>query len=473
MRFRFHQLGPVDNADLTLGDLTIIAGRNNTGKTYLTYALYGFLDAWRTWPSAHQFFVGDTYRQLSAEFPRPRLPDIRRLAREAQETGQAIHPVAPEALHKVRDALLPALARSFSEAMLPAVFSSSAGDFEDAHVSVEFSDPFPESIPPVDLRLGKDRRLSLEYGSGNLALRWAGGDGRRRHLLQMVSHLYHQLVCTGFPDPFILSAERFGISLFYKELDFAKSQLIDLLQQMGNKEERARSSPYFIIDRNTSRYALPIKDNIDYTRSISEIRGQLGPLGGRRVFNEIRDMMGGYYKASSEDITFTSRTRGDNRFEIPLHLASSSVRGLSDLYFFLKYVAHENHLLIVDEPESHLDTTNQIQLARLLSKLVRVGVKVMITTHSDYLIKEINNLIMLHHVSQSKNHPAKKFGYHPNDALEARSVRAYVADSRGLTEARIDRFGIEMPVFDETIDKINKTANALAAALEVDGKDAC
>ena len=41
--FRFRKIGPVKDAALELGDLTIIAGRNNTGKTYLTYALYGFL----------------------------------------------------------------------------------------------------------------------------------------------------------------------------------------------------------------------------------------------------------------------------------------------------------------------------------------------------------------------------------------------------------------------------------------------
>ena len=46
MTFRFKNLGPIKKADLELGDLTIIAGRNNTGKTYLVYALYGFLKRW-------------------------------------------------------------------------------------------------------------------------------------------------------------------------------------------------------------------------------------------------------------------------------------------------------------------------------------------------------------------------------------------------------------------------------------------
>ena len=42
-RFLLKDLGPVEEADLELGNLTLIAGRNNTGKTYMVYALQGFL----------------------------------------------------------------------------------------------------------------------------------------------------------------------------------------------------------------------------------------------------------------------------------------------------------------------------------------------------------------------------------------------------------------------------------------------
>ena len=47
LNFRFKNIGPVKDANLELGDLTIIAGRNNTGKTYVVYTLYGFLKMWR------------------------------------------------------------------------------------------------------------------------------------------------------------------------------------------------------------------------------------------------------------------------------------------------------------------------------------------------------------------------------------------------------------------------------------------
>ena len=233
----------------------------------------------------------------------------------------------------------------------------------------------------------------MAYDAGVLSVEWTGGNRTSRSLSHMMSHLYVRLLCNGFPEAFVITAERFGISLFYKDLDLARSHLVDQLQKLGT-EDRKEVSPFLIIDQSTSRYALPIKDNIDFTRNIPDMRKRLGELGQERTHNDIRNMMGGYYKASSDDISFKSRTRGERSFEIPLHLASSSARGLSDLFFFLKHVAHANHLLIIDEPESHLDTKNQIGLARLLSRIVSLGIKVLVTTHSDYLLKELNNLIM-------------------------------------------------------------------------------
>ena len=170
-----------------------------------------------------------------------------------------------------------------------------------------------------------------------------------------------------------------------------------------------------------------------------------------------------------DEIRFISKARGKGRsFNIPLHIASSSARGLSDFYFFLRHVASSNHLLIVDEPESHLDTANQILLARLLARFVRAGLKVLITTHSDYLIKEINNLVMLNSTFAEKESVVKNLKYRLDDALEPESIRAYVAENNELTRCVVDQFGIDMPVFDETIDKINEVANELASRISED-----
>ena len=47
MKFSFENLGPISHGDLELANLTVVCGMNNTGKTYLTYTIYGFLQNWR------------------------------------------------------------------------------------------------------------------------------------------------------------------------------------------------------------------------------------------------------------------------------------------------------------------------------------------------------------------------------------------------------------------------------------------
>lgn len=48
MNLQFSQLGSLYQGELDLSGLTIICGENNTGKTYVTYALYGLLKLWQS-----------------------------------------------------------------------------------------------------------------------------------------------------------------------------------------------------------------------------------------------------------------------------------------------------------------------------------------------------------------------------------------------------------------------------------------
>ena len=124
--------------------------------------------------------------------------------------------------------------------------------------------------------------------------------------------------------------------------------------------------------------------------------------------------------------------------------------------------------MIIDEPESHLDTQNQILFARLLARFVSAGLRVLITTHSDYLVKELNNLIMLSRDFSEKSVVASRLGYRADDALDPSLVRAYIAEDNGLTKCDIGSYGIEMPIFDDTIDRINNAAIELSSRAAAD-----
>nr|VFJ45295.1 MAG: AAA ATPase domain-containing protein [Candidatus Kentron sp. FM]VFJ63052.1 MAG: AAA ATPase domain-containing protein [Candidatus Kentron sp. FM]VFK05825.1 MAG: AAA ATPase domain-containing protein [Candidatus Kentron sp. FM] len=51
-------------------------------------------------------------------------------------------------------------------------------------------------------------------------------------------------------------------------------------------------------------------------------------------------------------------------------------------------------LLFIEEPEAHLHPENQLRLMAAFAALANAGVKVMITTHSDFLFNKLNNLIL-------------------------------------------------------------------------------
>jgi len=47
MKISIKNLGAIKQVEFTLGELTIICGDNNTGETYATYTLFGFLSFWQ------------------------------------------------------------------------------------------------------------------------------------------------------------------------------------------------------------------------------------------------------------------------------------------------------------------------------------------------------------------------------------------------------------------------------------------
>lgn len=456
MNFHFEKIGPIDSADLELGDFTLIAGRNNTGKTYIVYTMYGFLKMW-------QHFI-DPARLRPKGTSSTTFPD--RLSEFLQGPAGCKQSFTREELKGFRDRVLEQASLKFSRRGISQVFSSSRKKFSDSSLSATKRPAFSSNMR-VEHRHSGGERVTWSYNDDGAELKLLQVmDGPVRDL-DALYRLAIQIAFPDMPDPFILSAERFGIALFYKELDFTKNRLVDMLQQLGDAKRQDREMPFLIVDRMASRYALPIKDNIDYTRNIPELHDDRGVLYDEKLHDRIKDLMGGYYVTSGDDIRFKSRARKNRSFDIPLHLASSSARGLSDLYFYLRHRASSwNHLLIIDEPESHLDTSNQIRLARNLAHFVRSGIKVLVTTHSDYLIKEINNLIMLGHLDGGRNKRLpRKLGYKADDRLEIDSVRAYVAEGNGLIRCKVDRYGIETPLFDETIDDINHVSNELAAAI--------
>ena len=106
----------------------------------------------------------------------------------------------------------------------------------------------------------------------------------------------------------------------------------------------------------------------------------------------------------------------------PLQKTSSMVSELAPVILFLKHLVRPGDLFILEEPESHLHPASQRQMARGIARLVNAGVKVIITTHSDYFVGQVNNLIKVSRASKAKR---RKEGFEEEDCLKPDNVGAY------------------------------------------------
>ena len=125
----------------------------------------------------------------------------------------------------------------------------------------------------------------------------------------------------------------------------------------------------------------------------------------------------------------------------PIDRTSSMVSELAPVVLFLRHLVWPGNLVVLEEPESHLHPASQRQMARAIVRLVNAGVKVIITTHSDYFVGQINNLLKLSHASSGK---LRKEGYTAEDCLKPDDLSAYhFRMDEGLGGSVVDKLEID------------------------------
>jgi hypothetical protein len=269
------------------------------------------------------------------------------------------------------------------------------------------------------------------------------------------------------PKPFLASAERTGAAIFQRELDFTKNRLVEML---GNKSTKLH--PVQFLSKFSGEYPIAVRKNVDFIRSLPDLTNKESFVLKQHpeILEAFKDIIGGEYKVTKDgEVQFIPNS--NKRVKLDLVESSSAVRSLLDIGFYLRHVAVPGDLLMVDEPELNLHPENQRRVARLFARLVNIGVKVFITTHSDYIIKELNTLIMLNSEDARLRAIAEREHYKSSELLNADKIKVYIADEdlikldgaqrktrcQTLVPADIDsKLGIEARSFDNTIEDMNR-----------------
>lgn len=78
------------------------------------------------------------------------------------------------------------------------------------------------------------------------------------------------------------------------------------------------------------------------------------------------------------------------------------VSELAPVVLYLRHLVQPDNVLIIEEPEAHLHPAMQTALACELARLVRSGVRIVLTTHSEWFLEKIGNLTRLSELPKEK-----------------------------------------------------------------------
>lgn len=126
---------------------------------------------------------------------------------------------------------------------------------------------------------------------------------------------------------------------------------------------------------------------------------------------------------------------------LPLMNASSMVSELAPVVLYLRHVVGPGDLLIIEEPESHLHPAMQVAFIRSLAEAVRSGIRVLITTHSEWVLEEVANLVSLSRLPEER----RKGIDNAQLSLSESDVGAWLFDTRKrpkgskVEEIRLDK----------------------------------
>lgn len=456
MKITIENIGVFRFAEYELADLTIMCGRNNTGKTYATYSLYGFIDYFR---QGYQIKVSQQHISTLIE------------------DGSLILPI--DASQETIDKYLEEACEKYKK-FLPMVFAAQKKYFEDSRFCVkidaseivipdeiEFNYRITNTDSLVITKYKNRNELRISFVVRESEIKRIEGPLRLNLAFAIGNALKNILFNNVFKECYIASAERTGAVIFKEELNFNKNTI---LREIATSEEINIDE---ILDKiYNTHYALPVRRNINFIKKLESISKDEGKLAKENpelidVFNSI---VGGEYKVTKEGVYYCPETSKNTKLTIGE--SASSVRSLLDFYFYLKYVAKSGDMLMIDEPELNLHPESQRKLAKLLVLLVNKGVRVFITTHSDYIIREFNTLLMFY--ARKENGKIKEImheqGYSEQELLSPSQVKMFISDKKNillpgktrkskvqtLIPAEVDpEFGIEAISFDDTINKMN------------------
>ncbi len=415
--------GPIIEANIELRPLTVFVGPSNTGKSYLAtliYALHRFFSSrsapWR-FLSTYDRLMNVTPSNVSKDTIESLDTFLEQVSTEAKKPLSERKIVLPtpitEAIRSVFNAhggnIGDEILRCFGINDIGGLIRKGCGNGASVVLCRRLfgeSEPFKHVLglttgtAEFTMSVPRERILSpIAIGKGTVLVDAlndevqsvvsrvirAGKDQEflARELIEVIidfalPHLAGPLYCTAFYLPSartgVMKAHSTLVSNLVASAPMAglrhgtrtpalSGVLADFLQQLIElvSPSHVQSNPLSVVDREIEEKILKGTVQIESSDVVSYPRFTYQPQGWKET--------------------------------LPLDYASSMVSELAPVIFYLRHLVQRADTLIIEEPEAHLHPAMQVEFTRQIAALVQAGANVMVTTHSEWILEELANIV--------------------------------------------------------------------------------
>ena len=496
-RLQVTDFGPIAHADVEFRPLTVFLGPSNTGKSYLatlSYALHRYFatENERYWYHFQRLMhssdrkpdelpVSEIRAELEAwtaavteDGDLPRLPSrvIEVVRREIEKGARMADPLHKEIVRTFGTDRIQELIRRSGSGMAEVVValpgsadraslryrvrvSEDRFDLE-GEVSGSF-DPLPEVASPMAARWGHLlRREALRYQTSLESDRKVDDRSRSLHtnrLLRQVVEVARQPMVAPLNRPaYYLPADRTGIMHSHK-------MVVGALVQSAATAGLRRSPD------------VPMLSGVltDFLEELIRMGDRTGSKRGRRINGRIASrleeaVLGGAVRVESSETNypqFLYRPQGWTS-DLALMRSSSMVSELAPLVLYLRHVVGRGDVLVIEEPESHLHPAMQVEVIQWVARIVRAGVRVILTTHSEWVVDGLANIVQASRIAVGGGSPIGSAApvLHPREVGAWRFTPGEATNGVMVEEAEIDGEGMYPSGFDKVaVDLHNRWAD--------------
>lgn len=375
MKLTIENLGIVKHAEIDLSKKFILfCGRNSTGKTYASYVLHAFLED------------GNVYQ----------LHCIKEIVNQIVANGGFTITKAfiEEWLSANCQVVVEQTGSIFgiSDTTKNKLFSkySLSVNYTDEDYSEAISNPIAAQLIEGSSfwKITKEQNSEMVKIESNVDSKNLQQSGNIRAAM-LICHILRDMAFCKMAGVRMLTVERNSIYTFKTELSLSRNELIDQIQQTSKSEIDIID----IINKSSRRYPFAVRSSLKIANDLENVQKS------ESVFAPVADMIeknllfGEVSMTKNGDVEFHPQgMAAKNR--LPFHLSSSIVKTMASFVIYLRHIAKVGDTLIIDEPEMNFHPDVQILLAQVFAILTARGLRVIVSTHSDYIVREINNLIM-------------------------------------------------------------------------------